>query len=389
MKWRPRHWRLRSQLALGIVGLACVIFLFIRHGSYLLDDHFFQAIVAGLPQKARAAYDAVNHFQMPDMDGLRELNELWPERMRVFQRQADIDLDVLFAVSCLLLMGAAYLVAMRLASPIERIAEGSRRLAAGDLSVRIGSERLWGQEAQSLVESFNQLSSSLLASQRALREGNAAIAHELRTPLTILRGRLQGMRDGLFGHSPSDIDRLILQVDALTRIVEDLRVLSLAAASELSVHRAPVDLADQAESVLDVVAPDLAALGMGVERDLRPAPMSGDGQRLGQAILALIDNSRRYGASGGLLRVETGLREGQVFLRVIDLGPGFPPGTETLAFEPFWRSDASRSRAAGGSGLGLAVVQAIVSAHRGAVTIAANTPTGAVVELRFDAAHAS
>ena len=117
MKWRPRHWRLRSQLALGIVGLACVIFLFIRHGSYLLDDHFFQAIVAGLPQKARAAYDAVNHFQMPDMDGLRELNELWPERMRVFQRQADIDLDVLFAVSCLLLMGAAYLVAMRLASP--------------------------------------------------------------------------------------------------------------------------------------------------------------------------------------------------------------------------------------------------------------------------------
>ena len=319
-----------------------MIFLFIRHGSYLLDDHFFQAIVAGLPQKARAAYDAVNHFQMPDMDGLRELNELWPERMRVFQRQADIDLDVLFAVSCLLLMGAAYLVAMRLASPIERIAEGSRRLAAGDLSVRIGSERLWGQEAQSLV-----------------------------------------------GHSPSDIGRLILQVDALTRIVEDLRVLSLAAASELSVHRAPVDLADQAESVLDVVAPDLAALGMGVERDLRPAPMSGDGQRLGQAILALIDNSRRYGASGGLLRVETGLREGQVFLRVIDLGPGFPPGTETLAFEPFWRSDASRSRAAGGSGLGLAVVQAIVSAHRGAVTIAANTPTGAVVELRFDAAHAS
>ena len=108
MKWRPRHRRLRSQLALGIVGLACVTFLFIRQGSYLLDDHFFQAIVAGLPPKARAAYDSVNHFQMPDMDGLRELNELCPERMRVFQRQTEIDLYVLFGTSGLLRGGSAW-----------------------------------------------------------------------------------------------------------------------------------------------------------------------------------------------------------------------------------------------------------------------------------------
>jgi two-component system, OmpR family, sensor histidine kinase AdeS len=386
---RVRNWRLRSQLTLGIVALACLTFVFIRQGSYALDDHFFNAVLADLPPRARAAYESINQFRMPDFEDLRELNRVWPKRIEAFQRQTEINLYLLFGVSCLLMAGAAYLVAVRLASPIEKIAEGARRLSAGELSVRIGNQGTWPREAQSLVEDFNQLASSLSASQRAFREANAAIAHELRTPLTILRGRLQGMRDGLFGRSPSDIDGLILQVDALTRIVEDLRVLSLSAASELSVHALPVDLADRAESLLDVLAPDLDGLGMRVERDLRPAPMAGDGQRLGQAILALVDNARRYGASGGVLRVETGLDGDEAFIRVIDHGPGFPPGTGDAAFEPFWRADPSRSRAAGGSGLGLAVVKAIVDAHHGSVRIAGNVPSGAMVELRFKHLHAA
>jgi two-component system sensor histidine kinase AdeS len=197
-----------------------------------------------------------------------------------------------------LVVGTAYLVAAKLAAPIERVAVGVRRLAVGNLSTRIGSERDWGRAAQSLVDGFNQLAASLAGAQRALREGNAAIAHELRTPLTILRGRLQGMLDGVFGHSPADLKRLILQIDALTGIVDDLRVLSLAAVAELKVELSAIDLAVQAEDVLALVEADLDAAGITVERDLRPAPMNGDGNRIRQAILALIDNARRYGASG-------------------------------------------------------------------------------------------
>jgi two-component system sensor histidine kinase AdeS len=369
--------------------LACVVFLFIYRGSYLLDDHFYQPIINGLPPKARAAYDAINSFRMPDPEDFKSLAAVWRERVEPFRRQQAIDLYALFGVSCILLAGTAYLFAMRLASPIERIAAGVRQLASGDLAVRISNERVWGLEAQSLVHDFNRLAESLVASQRTLRESNAAIAHELRTPLTVLRGRIQGMRDGVFGRSPAELDRLLLQIDALTRIVEDLRVLSLASASALTVHSAALDLATEAEAVLDVVAPDLDAMGMALERDLRPAPMLGDGSRLRQAILALVDNSRRYAESGGILRLETGLSGHQVFLRILDRGPGFPEGTDEQAFEPFWRAEASRSRAAGGSGLGLAVVKAIVDAHGGAVTIARNSPTGAKIELRFESDQAS
>jgi two-component system sensor histidine kinase AdeS len=366
-----------------MVVLTCLAFLFIYRGSYLLDDYFYQPIVRGLPPKARAAFDAVNQSRMPDPDGFKELLAMWPERVAPFQRQQQIDLFALFGATCILVVGAAYLVAAKLAAPIERVAVGVRRLAAGNLSTRIGSERDWGREAQSLVDDFNELAASLAGAQRALREGNAAIAHELRTPLTVLRGRLQGMLDGVFGHSPSDIKRLILQIDALTGIVDDLRVLSLAAVAELKVELNAIDLAVQAEDVLALVEADLDAAGITVECDLRPAPMNGDGNRIRQAILALIDNARRYGASGKIIAVETGISGDVVLLRVRDAGPGFPAGAEVRAFEPFWRADPSRSRGAGGSGLGLAVVNAIVDAHRGQAMIGRNEPSGASVELRF------
>jgi methyl-accepting chemotaxis protein len=166
--------------------------VFIYRGSYLLDDYYHQPIVRGLPPNARAAYDAVNQNRMPDSDGFKELLALWPERVAPFQRQQQSDLIALFGVTCILVLGTAYLVAAKLAAPIERVAVGVRRLAAGSLSARIGSERDWGREALSLVDDFNQLAASLAGAQRALREGNAAIAHELRTPPRFCAGDSRG-----------------------------------------------------------------------------------------------------------------------------------------------------------------------------------------------------
>ncbi|MCO4094795.1 MAG: HAMP domain-containing protein [Acidovorax sp.] len=96
----------------------------------------------------------------------------------------------------------------------------ARRVAQGDLDARAEPGRDSSLELRQLVDDFNRMADSLAASRRELKESTAAIAHELRTPLTILRGRLQGIHDGVFASGPAEITALIQQVDSLSRVVE-------------------------------------------------------------------------------------------------------------------------------------------------------------------------
>ncbi len=227
------------------------------------------------------------------------------------------------------------------------------------------------------------MASSLERFQRQSVESSAAIAHELRTPLTILQGRLQGMVEGVFETKPRDLEGLIDQVESLSRIVSDLNIVSLAQAGRLSVHQEPVWLEESMASLLHTVMPDLEKAGLIVEADLRPANGFADASRVRQAALVLIENVKRHAAAGGSIRVETGVDDRQAFIRVLDRGPGINPDTVDRMFEPFWRSEASRSRATGGSGLGLSVVASIASAHGGSVSAAPRDGGGAVFELRL------
>jgi two-component system sensor histidine kinase AdeS len=146
-----------------------------------------------------------------------------------------------------------------------------------------------------------------------------------------------------------------------------------------------MELATEVESLLPVIEPDLHALGMRLELDLRPAPVHADPQRLRQMLICLLDNARRYASEGGVVRIETHASGSAGVLRVLDRGAGFPPGGAARAFERFWRSEASRSRQTGGSGLGLSVVRAIAEAHGGRAHAANRPDGGAVLEVRLPA----
>jgi two-component system sensor histidine kinase AdeS len=118
-----------------------------------------------------------------------------------------------------------------------------------------------------------------------------------------------------------------------------------------------------------------------VETDLEPALVRADPARVRQMLRAILENARRYAAEGGRLSVRTLVQDGECVLQAADRGPGFP--ADHRAFEGFWRADLSRTRATGGSGLGLAVVKALADAHGGEITIRNRRNGGAVVELRF------
>lgn len=253
-----------------------------------------------------------------------------------------------------------------------------------DFSARVTASPSSTREVSSLVETFNALATSLDRMEERLRFNNMAIAHELRTPLTILQGALQGMVDGVFPMDRKIVSDLLLQVEGLGKIVEDLRTLSLAIGQKLVMQRQPLDVAAVVETVLAAAKPMLDASRMTVESRLQPARISADPSRIRQAVLALLENTSRYAQSGGWLRCETErLADESVIIRILDRGPGFPEDMDAIAVNPFWRGDPSRSRATGGTGLGLSVVQAIATAHGGHLEFTNRQGGGAVVTVHL------
>lgn len=295
------------------------------------------------------------------------------------------DLAILGAAILVALPIAAF-VAMRLArrilEPLETLAQSARLIADGDLSARVPpGDRSLGETA-GLIDDFNTMAQRLedMATDMAL--WNATIAHELRTPLTILKGRLQGMIDGVFEPDERSLQGLVLQVDSLARLVEDLRTVTLADSGHLDLHIEPVRLSQEIGQMAEFLAPDLKAHGFSLTLDLSDVVVLADATRIRQALLALVTNARRY-AKRGAITISLAESGGETVLGVADEGPGLAPEMATRVFDPFVRGDPARSRKLGGNGLGLSVVRAIVEAHGGYVRYRSSPGGGALFEMVF------
>ncbi|MCM2292503.1 ATP-binding protein [Allorhizobium sp. BGMRC 0089] len=273
-------------------------------------------------------------------------------------------------------------LARNIAAPLHSVATAARAIAAGDFSTRAENVRWSFGEASDLLADFNSMAERLEKTEAELKYANSAIAHELRTPLTILRGRLQGLLDGAFQPTPELYTRLIDHVDDLSSIVEELRTLAMANAGQLDLTLEEADLPTEVEAVLTVVGADLSAAGINTRSDLKPARTIADRAKLRQALHALLQNCIRY-APGSMVTIETGMRQDTAFIRVSDDGPGLSNEGRARAFERFWRADGSRTRARGGSGLGLPIVHSIARAHGGEAVLVDRTGPGLTVEIRL------
>lgn len=266
-------------------------------------------------------------------------------------------------------LGMAVFVAVRLSrriiSPLNSVAHSLREVAQGKLDARAPlDEQAMGETAQ-LVRDFNAMAERLQSVTSEREFWNAAIAHELRTPVTILRGRLQGLAEGVFSPSSELFEDLLRQVEGLSRLIEDLRVLSLNDSGHLEVQRSSVRLADELGTVLQAFATPLAEKGFHLSSELdTELQVECDAVRIRQVLMALLENALRH-ADPGNLRVRLEQVGDDCQLSVADDGPGIDSALAADIFEAFRRGDPSRSRKSGGSGLGLAVVKAIAAAHGG------------------------
>ncbi|RRN66181.1 HAMP domain-containing sensor histidine kinase [Caulobacter sp. 602-1] len=256
-------------------------------------------------------------------------------------------------------------VARRMVEPLETLAEAARQIASGDLSARAILTTPAPTEASQMIADFNAMADRLEKAVDDIVTWNSLIAHELRTPVTILKGRLQGLAEGVFQPEPALLQSLHHQADALARLVEDLRVVSLLDSGRLQLRPIEIDLASEIEGLARLVERDLDRAGFGLRMTLTSGRCVADPVRLRQAVLALVDNALKY-AEPCVLEIATRVTDADVAISVIDEGPGMPEGFSERAFEPFRRGDDFDMKA--GSGLGLAVVRGIAGAHGGQVS---------------------
>ncbi len=377
---------LRTQLALAMAFCVLAAVVFGYGGLTAFGEWQARQVLTTLSPAARRANNAIEAERTPELSDLLALQQAWNKLGPSFEAAQNWALVFLSLVAIGAGVGASMYLAARFAQPLEEVASAARRVAGGDLAARASLRARGAGEIAQLVDDFNHMATELQLFERELKEGSAAIAHELRTPLTILRGRLQGIQDGVFQTGPKEINSLIQQVEALARIVDDLQTVSLAATSALELRKSSFDLAAEMDDLLHTVRPDIEAAGIRLELDLRPVIVDADAVRVRQAAIALLENARRHAATGGVVRVETSLVGAEASLRVLDRGAGLSAESRQRAFERFWRADESRSRDMGGSGLGLSVVEAIARAHGGRASALSRDGGGAIFEVILPAA---
>jgi two-component system, OmpR family, sensor kinase len=304
-----------------------------------------------------------------------------------------------------LVIGAAALVVALLATSwgvgfglrrLRRVTVTAQEVAAELSPTGAGLERRVdvpddGSEVGQLAESMNTLLAAVetqftarLESEQRLRQFLADASHELRTPLTSIRGyaELARMQRAAGGDAQDNLSRIESEGTRMSRLVEDL--LMLARGDQPSGE--PVrELIDVSEVVDEAVRSTRAAYPhRQIDADLAPhLQVIGDRDQLLRAVRNLITNAAVHTAPERPIRVRARGEGGGSLIQVIDGGPGLPPEEAAHVFERFWRADKARSRARGGSGLGLSIVQSIIAGHGGTVWFDSSVEQGSVVTIQL------
>ncbi|WP_163558733.1 ATP-binding protein [Halomonas sp. NO4] len=314
--------------------------------------------------------------------GYRPPRQLLARMERVFLERQQRNLSIIIAalgLASLLLAGA---LAWWLGRRTRGMALATRRLTEGDYSTRLPQRGR--DELARLAGDFNVLAATLEASRQARERWVSDIAHELRTPLAVLRGEIEAMQDGIRPLNPDSLRSLGQEVGQLERLVADLRLLSQSDAGALEVQLAPLDLAEHLGARLEEARGWLADSGLTLTADIHgPAWMRGDARRLRQLWTNLLDNSCAYTQAPGQLEVRLAVVGDRVRVTWQDSAPGVPEAALGKLTERLYRVEGSRSRASGGSGLGLSIAGALVKSHGGTFTPSASPLGGLCWTLEF------
>lgn len=266
-----------------------------------------------------------------------------------------------------------------IAKPLSEVINAAESVSQGDLSVRVSTTHK-GQ-FDGLTKAFNHMVSELELADQRRRNLTADVAHELRTPLHIIQGNLEGILDEVYEPTAEHIEATLDETRILARLVEDLRVLSLAEAGQLQLTKETVDVAELLADVVTSFSGQAAVAEVLLTHEA-PAGLSvsADYDRLTQVINNLVSNSLRHTPAGGKIQLVASNLNGHIELSVSDTGEGIPAEQLPYIFDRFWRGDQSRQHS-GSTGLGLAIARQLILAHNGEIRVASKAGVGTVFTI--------
>lgn len=283
-------------------------------------------------------------------------------------------LIVLMTAGVITLLLLAILVIPRLRT-IEDLTFAAKQLANGQWDQRVTVKA--ADEISELARSFNAMADSLQRVERLRRTMVSDIAHELRTPLSNIQGYMEGLRDGVITARPELFESLYQESQLLTRLVNDLQVLALADAGQLSLRRSTVSLHALVKNVVVSMREKSNKQATIHVKPMEQLPrVYVDSDRVKQVLGNLLDNALAHTPAHGYITIEARPEGDFVWLRVADTGEGIAPEHLPYVFERFYRADASRTRSTGGTGIGLAIVKQLIQAHGGDVQVESKIGVG-------------
>lgn len=273
-------------------------------------------------------------------------------------------------------------IAKTLTRPLRKLTEATQDVARGNLGRQVEIESK--DELGDLARSFNHMSSDLAQSVNLRRQMTADIAHDLRTPLSVILGYTEALDEGVLPPSAETYAILHDEARHLSRLVDDLRTLSLAEAGELRLERSPTSPADLLGRVAAAhkVQADHAGVTLVVDASPNLPTMQVDAERFAQVLHNLVSNALRYTPNGGTITLGARQQIDGIALTVRDTGAGIAAEHLPFVFERFYRADAARQQT-GESGLGLPIAKSIVEMHGGTITVASEVGTGTIFTIHL------
>lgn len=283
--------------------------------------------------------------------------------------------SALATMAVALLLGV--LLSRTLTHPIRELTQATHAVSQGDLSQQVPIRS--NDELGELAQAFNKMSTELSRSIDARRQMTADIAHELRTPLSLILGHAEAVHDGVLPPTPENFEIIREEAMRLEHLVNDLRILSLADAGELTMSLQIVEPERLLQEVASLYQYQIQQKNITLDLDIAsPLPtIEVDPGRMTQVLTNILDNALRHTPEGGRIFLSARELNDQIELAVQDSGPGLQAEDLDRIFERFYRTDVSRRREEdGGSGLGLAIAKSIVQAHGGQLSAESETGKG-------------
>ncbi|AXT85045.1 two-component sensor histidine kinase [Aeromicrobium sp. A1-2] len=303
---------------------------------------------------------------------------------RAFTSSLAIAISIALVAATVTALAVTWYFSRRVQRSIAQVSTATAHVAAGQYDVRVNDPGL-GREFSVLASTSNTLAERLETAETTRRRMLADLAHEMRTPLATVDAHLEAIEDGIRDLDADTLGVIRLSTQRLKRLAEDISAVSRAEEGILDITRTPIAAAGLVSAAARTADGRIAAAGINLQIDLMTdAQVLVDPDRIGQVLTNLLDNALRHTPPGGTVRISCSLRGRWVQYVVADTGDGIAPEHLSHVFERFYRADAARARAHGGSGIGLSIAKALVEAHGGEITASSPGPgRGAEFSVRL------